>query len=104
MSGRWAEFVQMDKSRACARGEHGGCAHFAGPGAGFNPRRLRPEIGAGLCPRSCHSSCPVALSGKRMTVPVISGNPLPAIRGTAEGLLKMGRDIHAISRFFRSGS
>lgn len=68
MSDRWAEFNQVDKSRACTRGAHGDCAHFAAVGGGFNPRRLRLEFGAGLCPCSCHSSCPVALSGKRMTV------------------------------------
>ncbi len=68
MSDRWAEFGQVDKSRACTRGAHGDCSHFAAVGGGFNPRRLRLEFGAGLCPCSCHSSCPVALSGKRMTV------------------------------------
>lgn len=68
MSDRWAEFGQVDKSRACNRGAHGDCAHFAAVGGGFNPRRLRLEFGAGLCPCSCHSSCPVSLSEKRMTV------------------------------------
>src|SRR5215472_3573822 len=68
MSDRWAGFGQVDKSRACTRGAHGDCAHFAAVGGGFNPRRLRLEFGAGLCPCSCHFSCPVALSGKRMTV------------------------------------
>jgi hypothetical protein len=50
--------------------EHGNCAHFVILGGGFNPQRLRLEAGAGLCPCPCHSSCPVALSGKRMTVPL----------------------------------
>jgi hypothetical protein len=68
MSDRRSEFDHRDKSPACAREEHGGCAHLAGPGGGFNPRRLRLEVGVGLCPCSCHSSCPVALSDKRMTV------------------------------------
>jgi hypothetical protein len=68
MSDRWAEFGQVDKSRACTRGAHGDCAHFAAVGGGFNPRRVRLEFGAGLCPCSCHSACPVVLSGKRMTV------------------------------------
>jgi hypothetical protein len=68
MSDRWAEFGQVAKSQACNRGAHGDCAHFAAVGGGFNLRRLRLEFGAGLCPCSCHSSCPVALSGKRMTV------------------------------------
>jgi hypothetical protein len=68
MSDRRAEFDHTDKSPACGREEHGGCAHVAGPRGGFNPRRLRLELGVGLCPCSCHSSCPVALSGKRMTV------------------------------------
>jgi hypothetical protein len=69
VSDRGAEFGHLDKSPACARAEHGGCAHVAAPGGGFNPRRVRLEAGFGLCPCSCHSSCPVALSGKRMTVP-----------------------------------
>jgi hypothetical protein len=69
MSDRRAEFDHMDKSPACARDEHSGCAHLAAPGGEFNPRRLRLEFGVGLCPCSCHSSCPVALSDKRMTVP-----------------------------------
>ncbi len=70
MSDRSAEPGQIDKSPACLREEHGDCAHFVTLGGGFNPRRLRLEAGAGLCPCSCHSSCPVALSGKRMTVPL----------------------------------
>jgi hypothetical protein len=70
MSDRWANFERMDKSPACTREEHDGCAHFLTVGGGFNPRRLRLEAGAGLCPCSCHSSCPVGLSGKRMTVPL----------------------------------
>jgi hypothetical protein len=41
---------------------------MSGMGGGFNPRRLRPEFGAGLCPCACHSSCPVALTGGRLTV------------------------------------
>jgi hypothetical protein len=69
MSDRWAEFGQVDKSRACARQAHGDCAHFAGVGGGFNPRRLRLEFGAGLCPCACHLSCPVATPGKHLTVP-----------------------------------
>jgi hypothetical protein len=69
MSDRWAEFGQVGKSRACARGAHGDCAHFVTVGGGFNPQRLRPEFGAGLCPCACHSPCPVATRGKRMTVP-----------------------------------
>jgi hypothetical protein len=32
--------------------------------------RLRPEWGAGLCPCSCHSSCPVTPTARRMTVPM----------------------------------
>lgn len=69
MSDRWAEFGHVGRSRACTRGAHIDCAHFVTVGGGFNPRRLRPEFGAGLCPCTCHSSCPVATSGKRLTVP-----------------------------------
>lgn len=70
MSDRWAEFGQVGMSPACTREAHGDCAHVFGLGGGFNPRRLRLEFGAGLCPCSCHSSCPVTVSGKRMTVPL----------------------------------
>jgi hypothetical protein len=69
MSDRRAEFGQMGKSRACALDAHGDCAHFVAVGGGLNPRRLRLEFGAGLCPCTCHSSCPVAAGGKRLTVP-----------------------------------
>lgn len=68
MSDRWAEFGQVGKSQACRSDAHGDCAHFVTVGGGFNPRRLRLEFGAGLCPCTCHSSCPVATSGKRLTV------------------------------------
>ena len=68
MSDRWADFGQVDKSRACARGAHRACAHIVSAGGGFNPRRRRLEFGAGLCPCSCHSSCVVAPSGNRLTV------------------------------------
>ena len=69
MSDRSAEFGQVGRSRACTRGGHIGCAHFVTVSGGFNPRRLRLEFGAGLCSCTCHSSCPVAASGKRLTVP-----------------------------------
>jgi hypothetical protein len=39
-------------------------------GGGFNPRRLRPEFGAGLCPCACHSTCPVTITTNRLTVPM----------------------------------
>jgi len=68
MSDRWAQFGHVGKSRACSGGAHGDCAHFVTVGGGFNPRRLRLEFGAGLCPCPCHSSCPVATVGKQLTV------------------------------------
>lgn len=68
MSDRWAESGQVGKSRACSDDAHGDCAHFVTVGGGFNPRRLRLEFGAGLCPCTCHSSCLVATVGKRLTV------------------------------------
>jgi hypothetical protein len=68
MHERWAGFAQVGKSQACSRDAHDDCAHFVTVGGGFNPRRLRPEFGAGLCPCTCHSSCPVATAGKRLTV------------------------------------
>ncbi len=39
-------------------------------GGGFNPRRLRLEFGAGLCPCACHSTCPVTITANRLTVPM----------------------------------
>jgi hypothetical protein len=69
MSDRWADFAKVGKSRACDRDAHGECAHLVTVGGGFNPRRRRVEFGAGLCPCACHSSCPVAIQGNRMTVP-----------------------------------
>ena len=68
MNDREAAFGQVDRSRACAAGAHDDCIHFAALGGGFNPRRLRLEFGAALCPCECHSSCPVATRGKRLTV------------------------------------
>lgn len=55
---------------ACARGAHDDCPHLSGAGGGFNPRRLRLEFGAGLCPCACHSSCPVVIRDRRMTTPL----------------------------------
>jgi hypothetical protein len=69
MSDLWAEMREDLRSRACAHEDHGECPHFASIGGGLNPRRLRLEFGAGLCPCSCHASCPATPAGKRMTVP-----------------------------------
>lgn len=63
-------FGQVPRFQACGHGAHGDCAHFVTTGGGFNPRRLRLEFGAALCPCTCHSSCPVTPTGKRWTVPV----------------------------------
>ncbi len=193
MSDRWAEFGQVGKSPACNREAHVDCAHLFGLGGGFNPRRLRLEFGAGLCLCSCHSSCPVSISGERMTVPLrtwresctcpgaererrrldengvafpefgemwedaqrrsrarkeafqaaraqaagkgrdeireiylaelaarglerpsgavldaivdrISGNPIPAARLAVESLVQVGKELHKLSRLFRTGS
>lgn len=65
-----AEFDETLRAASCARRGHEHCPHVAGLGGGFNPRRLRPEFGAGLCPCSCHASCPVTIPTKRMTVPM----------------------------------
>lgn len=65
-----AEFTESLRTRSCASGAHEDCAHLSGMGGGFNPRRLRLEAGAGLCPCSCHASCPVAVTSRRLTVPV----------------------------------
>ena len=61
--------LQVEKSRACTLDAHDDCAHFVTEGGGFNPRRLRFEFGAGLCPCRCHASCPVITRDKRLTVP-----------------------------------
>ena len=66
---QWADIRESQRTRQCARAAHTDCPHFSGMGGGFNFLRLRPEIGAGLCPCSCHSSCPATPAGKRLTVP-----------------------------------
>lgn len=65
-----AGFGESLLTRACAHGAHRECPHLSGMGGGVNPRRLRLEFGAGLCPCTCHSSCPVILTAKRLTVPM----------------------------------
>jgi hypothetical protein len=70
MPDAWTSFDESLRSRECLRDQHGDCGHFNGLGGGINPRRLRPEFGAGLCPCTCHTSCPVTITTRRMTVPV----------------------------------
>jgi hypothetical protein len=70
MPDRWADFTESLRTPACRGGPHQDCAHESGMGGGFNPRRLRPEFGVGLCPCDCHSGCPVTLTANRMTVPM----------------------------------
>ena len=69
MPDRWAGSSDFSWTRACVHEAHQGCAHLLALGGGFNPRRLRLEFGAGLCRCSCHSSCPVTITTKRLTVP-----------------------------------
>jgi hypothetical protein len=92
LSDRWAEFGQMGKTPACTREEHGSCAHFAAQGGGINPRRLRLEAGAGLCACSCHSSCPVAVSDKRMTVPLKTWHESCTCPGAEEARRRLEQD------------
>jgi hypothetical protein len=66
----WADFRESLRAPACVRGAHQDCPHISGMGGGFNPRRLRLEFGAGLCPCACHSDCPVTITAKRMTLPM----------------------------------
>jgi hypothetical protein len=66
----WTSFDESLRSRACLRNQHEDCPHFSGLGGGINPRRLRPEFGAGLCPCTCHTACPVTITTRRMTVPI----------------------------------
>lgn len=68
MCKRWADEFErsLPRSPACARDRHDECPHLHGFGGGFNPRRLRLEFGAGLCPCDCHSSCPI--TSKRITI------------------------------------
>ena len=68
MNDHEAAFGQVGRSAACAAEAHDDCAHLVSVGGGFNPRLLRLEFGAGLCSCSCHSSCPVATEGYRLTV------------------------------------
>jgi hypothetical protein len=70
MPDAWTSFDESLRSRACLRNQHEDCGHFNGLAGGINPRRLRPEFGAGLCPCTCHTSCPVTITTKRLTVPV----------------------------------
>jgi hypothetical protein len=65
-----AAFRESLRTPSCARSAHHDCPHISGMGGGFNPRRLRPEFGVGLCPCTCHASCPVVLTAKRLTVPM----------------------------------
>jgi hypothetical protein len=93
----------MDKSPGCARGEHVGCAHLAGAGVGFNLRRLRLEAGRGLCPCSRHSSCPVALADKRMTVSFKAWRESCTCPGAERDPRVLPRRT-ALSRLFHPGS
>ena len=70
MPDAWTSFGESLRSGECLRSQHEDCPHFNGLGGGFNPRRLRPEFSAGLCPCTCHTSCPVTITTRRMTVPV----------------------------------
>jgi hypothetical protein len=67
---RRAEFRESLRTPACVRQAHKDCPHISGMGGGLNPRRLRLEFGAGLCPCACHSTCPVTVTAERLTVPV----------------------------------
>jgi hypothetical protein len=72
---RWADeferdFERSQRSPACVNGAHQVCPHLLNFGGGFNPRRLRPEFGAGLCRCSCHAACPVVIADGRLTVPI----------------------------------
>lgn len=70
MPDAWTSFDESLRSGECLRSQHEDCPHFASLGGGINPGRLRPEFGAGLCPCTCHTSCPVTITTKRLTVPV----------------------------------
>jgi hypothetical protein len=70
MADAWTSFGESLRSRACLRNQHEDCPHLNGLGGGINRRRLRPEFGAGLCPCTCHASCPVTITGRRVTVPM----------------------------------
>lgn len=62
------ELEDAASARACARRGHDDCPHIFGIGGGFNPQRLRPEFGAGLCSCSCHTSCPLTRPAGRMMI------------------------------------
>lgn len=98
MSDRWA-FGQVGKSPACTRQVHGDCAHLFTLGGGFNPRRLRLEFGAGLCPCSCHSSCPVSISGERMTVPLKTWRESCTCPGAEQARRRLDEDGVHLSDF-----
>ena len=69
MPDRWTEFNEMFRTRACARDAHADCPHLIDIGGGIDPRRFLPGFGAVLCGCSCHASCPVTVTTRRMTVP-----------------------------------
>ncbi len=69
MPDRWTEFNEMFRTRACARDAHTDCPHLIDIGGGIDPRRFPPGFGVGLCGCSCHASCPVTVTTRRMTVP-----------------------------------
>lgn len=60
---------KLPRTRECAGDAHRDCPHLFTFGGGFNPRRFRLEFGAGLCPCSCHSPCPLTITTNRLTVP-----------------------------------
>lgn len=68
MPNPWADEMESGhRTRECVGDDHAECPHMMYPlGGGLNPRRLRLEIGAGLCTCDCHASCPV--TSDRLTV------------------------------------
>jgi hypothetical protein len=66
----WPGFHESPRTPDCTHGNHQDCSHVNGLGGGINPRRLRPEFGAALCPCPCHASCPATITTRRMTIPL----------------------------------
>src|SRR3984957_6403063 len=99
-----AEFRESLRTPACARAAHQDCPHISGMGGGFNPRRLRLEFGAGLCPCACHSSSPVALPGGRLSVPKKTWGPFcprPGAEHERRRLAEAGVEIRAAAEIRR---
>jgi len=86
---------------ACDDGEHDRCPHRSGSSTRFNLVQRQVEHGVGLCPCSCHSACPVAMSAGPQPVPTTEWYEsciCPGAELTRRRMEEAGRDPRAITR------